>query len=147
MPAAGRSVGRDLSIVLIDANFNGGQSLSWPVISTVDFKQKVKTLNWISLDGQNSYADIPQGWDVTVMVDRANGAVMNYIVAAEASYFSGSSTSQFYLSATITNADGSVSQYRFVDGTASLSDGGKFTGDDKVSLKVDLKFARCLRII
>ena len=146
MPAAGRSVGRDQTIVLVDPNYNGGLPLSFPVVSATDLRQLAKRLQWIALDGTNSYAEIPQGWEGSVTVDRANGAVMNYFVQTEANYYAGSSTSQVYLSQTITNADGSVSQYRYIGGTMKLSDAGKFAGDEKVTLKIDIVFSRVQRI-
>ena len=71
---------------------------------------------------------------------------MNYFVAQEGNYFVGASTSQVYLSETITNPDGSVSQYRYVNGTLKLTSGGDFKGDDKVMLKIDACFSRVQRI-
>jgi hypothetical protein len=146
MPAAGRTVGRDLSIVLVDPNYNGGMPLAFPVVSDVGFKQLAKMLQWVALDGTNSYAEIPQGWDVSLGIDRADGSVMNYFVQTEANYYVGASTSQVYLSETITNADQSVSQYRYVNGTMKLTSGGDYKGDDKVMIKIDAKFSRVQRI-
>lgn len=145
MPAAGRSVGRDLTFVLVDPNYNGGQPLSFKVVSDIGFKQLTKQLQWTSLDGTNSYADIPQGWEVTLGVDRVNGSVMNYFVQTENNYYVGASTSNLYLQETITNADGSTSQYRYLNGTMKLSSGGDFKGDDKVMEKIDCRFSRVQR--
>jgi hypothetical protein len=146
MPAAGRTVGRDLTLVIVDPNYNGGMPLAFPVIADSNFRQLAKRLQWIAMDGTNSYAEIPQGWEVSVTIDRADGSVMNYFVQTEANYFTGASTSQLYVSETITNPDGSTSQYRYVQGTAKLTDGGKFAGDDKVQVKIDMVFSRVQRI-
>jgi hypothetical protein len=144
MPAAGYSVGRDTKLVVVDQN--SGNVITWPIVSVADFKPDFKQLQWIALDGTNSFAEIPQGWTVNLTVDRAGPNLMDYAVAVENDYYLGNPSATVYLQQTVTNPDGSVSQYRFVNGAVKLTDAGKFSGDDKVTQSASARFSRCLKV-
>ena len=144
MPAAGYTVGLDIKLVLVDQNT--GAVLSWPVLSSADFKQMTKALEWKPLNGNIAFAELPGGWEVSFEVERTDGSVMDYFVISEAAYLSGGPASQFYLQQTVNNPDGSATQYRYINGAMKLSNAGAFKMDDKVSLKIDGRFGRCLKV-
>jgi hypothetical protein len=144
MPAAGYSVGRDTKLVFVDEA--SGNVVTWSILSSADFKPDFKQLQWKAIDGTNSFAEIPQGWIGTFTVDRAGPDLMDYAVANENDYFLGNTAATVYLQQTITNPDGSTSQYRFVNGAVKLVDAGKWSGDDKVTQTVAARFSRCLKV-
>ena len=144
MPAAGYSVGRDLTMVVV--NQTSGAVVTFNVLCKVDFRQMTKQLEWKPLNGNIAFADIPEGWEAGIEFERADSTVQDYFVADEANYLSGGSTTTFYLQETITNPDGSVTQYRYINGAMRLSNAGAYAMDDKVSLKVDARFGRCLKM-
>lgn len=144
MPAAGYSVGRDLKIVIVDEN--SGAVQAWNVVSKVDLKPQFKNLQWIALDGTNSFAEIPQGWTASLDVDRAGSDLMDYAVRIENDYYLGNPSATVYLQVTITNPDGSVSQYRLIKGAVKVDDAGVFSGDDKVTQRVSARFSRCVKV-
>ena len=144
MPAAGYSVGRDTKLVFVDEA--SGDVITWSILSTADFKPDFKQLQWKAIDGTNSFAEIPQGWTGTFTVDRAAPDLMDYAVGIENDYFLGNPTATIYLQQTITNPDGTTSQYRFVNGAVKLVDAGKWSGDDKVTQTVSARFSRCLKV-
>lgn len=144
MAAAGYSVGRDLTMVVV--NQVTGAAVKWATLCKADFRQMTKQLEWKPLNGNIAFADLPGGWEVNLELDRSDGSVQDYFVLDENNYLSGGTTTTFYLQETITNPDGSVSQYRYINGAMKLSNAGSFAMDDKVSLKVDARFGRCMKV-
>lgn len=144
MPAAGYSVGRDTKIVIVDEN--SGNVITWPIVSVVEPRPDFKQLQWIALDGTNAFAEIPQGWTVNFTVERAGPDLMDYAVQVENSYYLGNPSATVYMQETMTNPDGSVSQYRYIHGAVKLTDAGKRSGDDKVTQSAQARFSRCLKV-
>ncbi|CAH2603210.1 conserved protein of unknown function [Rhodovastum atsumiense] len=144
MPVAGYSVGRDIKLVFVDEN--SGSVVTWPVLASADFRPDFRTLKWVQLDGTHLTAELPAGWTGTFTVERGGPDLMDYAVQAENDYYLGRPSASVYLQQTVTNPDGSVSQYRFTKGAVKLTDAGKWTGDEKVTQTVSVAFSRCLKV-
>ena len=140
MPINGLSVGRDVTLDIIDPA-NGGL-LAWAEITGFESRQMTKMLQSTSLDGSNNYAEIPQGWEVSFTLDRANNNVDAYFASVEDGYFTGVDYAGVQVTETITNPDGSVNQYRYEKLSLKLADAGAKTGDNHIKMKVDGKASR-----
>jgi len=135
MPINSLNVGRDVVLDIVDPQ-NGG-ILAWATLTGFQSKQRTKQLQSIAMDGTNNYAEVPQGWDLTFSVDRSSPAVDDYFATVEDGYFTGLDQVGIQVTETISEVDGSTSQYRY-DGVAlKLSDAGNKSGDNLIRMKID----------
>ncbi|ADE12136.1 hypothetical protein [Sideroxydans lithotrophicus] len=138
MPQNGYSIGRDVSLAVTTSNgpltinkitgFNTKQETS---------KQKVKRL-----DGVTDTLRFFDGWSGSFEVERADSLVEDYFVQLEANYFAGISEIPATILETISNPDGSTSQYRYEHVIMSLDDAGDWKGDASVKIKVSFEASR-----
>lgn len=143
MPQNGYSVGRDISLNVMTPNgqlvinkitgFNSKQETS---------KQKVKRL-----DGITDSLRFFDGWNGSFDVERSDSIVEDYFIQLEANYFAGLNEQPATIMETITNPDGSVSQYRYERVILSLDDAGSWKGDSSVKIKVSFEAARKKQVI
>jgi hypothetical protein len=130
MPANNYSIGKDVSLVIVAPS----GVLTLPV-TTTGFEarpmyNKVRTVN---LDGINRGFNAPQGWEGSINLDRSNSVVDDFFAQQEAGYYAGQNTLTASISETVTEANGSVTQWRYTGVILSFDEAGKFTGDNKVS--------------
>ena len=135
MPINGLNVGRDVTVVIIDPQNGGIQT--WTDITGFESKQQTKRLDSITMDGTNTYAEVPKGWDVSFMLDRSSSAVDDYFCAVEAGYYAGLDQSGIQITETITEVSGAITQYRYNNVVLKLSDAGSKTGDNWIKQKID----------
>jgi len=134
MPINGLNVGRDVTLTIIDAQNGGIQT--WLTLTGFNSVQQSKRLQSIALNGVNNFAEIPQGWDLTFMIDRSSSAVDDYFATTEDGYFQGLDQYGIQVTETITEVDGSTSQYRYEGLAIKLADAGNKTGDDHIKMKI-----------
>jgi len=135
MPINGLNVGRDVVLDILDPA-NGGV-LAWATITGFQSRQRSRQLQSIAMDGTNNYAELPQGWDMTFQVDRSSSAVDDYFATLENDYYTGVATVGIQVTETITETDGSTSQYRYENVTLKLADAGLKSGDNYIKMKVE----------
>ena len=129
MPANDFTVGKDVSIDLVTPS----GILQLPVTTTgFEAKPMYNKLRVKCLDGVNRGANIPDGWEGTIMLDRSSSVVDDFFAQQEAGYFAGLNTLTGSITETIQEANGSVSQYRYVRVVISLDEAGNFKGDQTV---------------
>lgn len=110
MPQMGYSIGRDTSIVITLADgttLRPGTvtSFSWKPDNT---KQKVKALS-----GTIDTLRFWEGGTGTIKSERTDGTLDDYFAGLEAAYYAGTSEKPCTIQETVTEPDGSISQYRF----------------------------------
>ncbi len=135
MPINSLSVGRDVVLDIIDPS-NGG-ILAWAAITAFQSRQQTRRLQSIGLDGTNNFAEIPQGWEVTFSLDRSSSAVDDYFATVEDGYFTGLNYLGVLVTETISEVDGSTSQYRYENLALKLADAGTKSGDNLVKMKIE----------
>lgn len=129
MPFNSFSIGRDVVIDVITPN----GILNLPVTTTgFEAKPEYNKIASIALDGINREAQIPKGWRGSVTLDRQNNAIDAFFAQQEAGYYGGQNVLTGTITETIQEADGSVSQYRYVGVSFSFDEAGKKTGDNKI---------------
>src|SRR5271154_209440 len=127
MPVNNFTVGKDVSLVI--------QLATGPLTLTLtDFGAKVKTTTLESkpLNGIKQHAYIPDGWDISFKVDRMDTSADDFWANFEAQYYAGVNQLSGIIYETISEADGSVSQWRFPGVVVKLDNAGDYSGDKKV---------------
>ena len=128
MPANNFTVGRDVSLVVQTAT----GALSLPGITDFSADPMFTDLKSKPLGGVPQFAYIPDGWKITIKLDRMNPIVDNYFASLEAGYYNGQNLIAGTVYETIAEPDGSLSQWRYTGVVLKLDKAGDFSGDKKV---------------
>lgn len=128
MPVNSFSVGRDLTFTLIGPT----GTLTLGGVTDYTCKPMFSKLKHKDLDGSVLNAAIPDGWDITIKLDRKDATLDNFFAALEASYFAGQNIANGTISETIQEADGSVSQFQYTNVSLTYDDAGSWRGDSLV---------------
>jgi hypothetical protein len=139
MPANGFAIGGDLQLVINDSVAG---LLTFDILTMTDFRQLTQRIKSVGLDGNTRYFECPEGWEVDLDFDKAGAALLNYVAANEAAYLGGNQVGEISLTSTITEVDGSTSQYQLSGGAMKLNNAGTFKGNDKVVQKASIVFSR-----
>ena len=142
MALNGYSIGRDIALDIIGPSgplrFNQIISfMSKP--DTTD--QKIK-----GLDGITRHLRFPDGWSGSFEIERQDSTVDDYFTQIEANYYAGLNEVPVTITETVTEVNGSVSQYRYVQVILVLEDAGTWTGDKSVHQKVRFMSARRVKV-
>jgi hypothetical protein len=132
MPANDYSIGRDLSFTL--STPNGPLGLSG--VTDYSAKKKNTMLTSKRLTGRNHHAVIPDGWELTIKLDRKDGSLDRYFAARDADYYNGVNVKNGTIYETITEADGSTSQYRYTEVALQFEGAGDWKGDAFISITI-----------
>jgi len=127
MPVNNFTTGRDVSLVI--------QLPTGPLtLVLTDFSADPKVTNLESkpLSGIKQHAYIPDGWNISFKVDRMDTAADDFWANFEAQYYAGANQLAGTIYETIAEANGSVSQWRFIGVIVKLDKAGDFSGDKKV---------------
>lgn len=133
MPLNGFTVGRDVTINIRTST----GSLTIPLITEFSKQQKVVTKNVKGLDGKTRSVKFPNGWAGKLDAERQDSTLDDYIAQEEANYYAGQDNPNITITETITEVDGSVSQYQYQGVSLTLSDGGTAKGDDTMKQTLD----------
>lgn len=142
MPVNGFSVGRDLSVSIMTP----AGALRPDLITAFSAKPDTVEIKTKGLDGVTRHLRFPDGWSGSMMVDRKNGVLDSYFADVEANYYAGLDEKASQITQTIAEADGSVSQYRFVGVLLTLTDGGEWAGAKQVSQSVSFVAERRVKV-
>jgi hypothetical protein len=138
MPINGFTVGRDLTLVI---NAPSGV-LRVSLLTEFDAKPTVTDAKVIGLDGIVRHQIFHNGWQGTVSVERQDSTIDDYWAQLEDDYYNGLVQGACAISETISEPDGSVSQYRYEGVVLKLTDKGNFKGDATVKQKLDFLASR-----
>jgi hypothetical protein len=128
MPVNSFSIGKDLTFTLI------GPTGRINISGVTDYTPKpdFTKLSHKGLDGIRQNAAIPDGWTITIKLDRKDPTLDKFFAALEASYFAGQNISNGTISETIQEADGSVTQFQYTNVSITLDEAGQWKGDSFV---------------
>ena len=105
-------------------------------------KPKYKEIESVSISGENNHASIPIGWTGTIGLDRTDNQVDAFFATLEANYYAGINIGYATITETISEVNGSVSQYRYTKVSLRLEEHGKFVGDDRVQVTIGFSASR-----
>lgn len=140
MPLSGMNVERDFSVEIYDP-LTGGTT-AFAIITGFNKKQRTKSLESNAIDGTIRFAELPDGWEGSFDFDRASRALDDFIARAEAAYYAGVNVPASTILETITEVDGSMSQYRYEGCVFKLDDGGNAKKGELVKMKLNFKASK-----
>lgn len=138
MPQNGYSIGRDITLNVVTS---AGQ-LAINKITGFNTKQETSKTKIKRLDGITDSLRFFDGWSGTFDVERSDSIVEDYFIQLEANYYAGINEQPATILETITNPDGSTSQYRYERVILTLDDAGDWKGDATVKIKVSFEASR-----
>jgi hypothetical protein len=128
MPINGFSLGRDLTFTLVGPS----GTLIIPGVTDYSAKPVFTKLKHKAIDGSTQQAAIPDGWEISIKLDRQDPTLDNFFAGLEASYFAGQNISNGTCSENIQEVDGSVSKFQYTNVSLSYDNAGDYKGDSFV---------------
>jgi hypothetical protein len=128
MPINNFSIGKDVSLVITTPN--GPLTLNG--ITDFSAKPATETLKSKTLDGTTRHGYIPNGWEISLKMDRLDTSADDYWNLFEAAYFAGGNQASGTIFETIREADGSISQWTYTGVVLKLDSHGDYSADKKV---------------
>lgn len=144
MPQNGFSVGRDVVIRVTTAD---GTPLTLTGITGFHSKPDNTTQRIQMMDGTVRNLRFPAGWSGSMMVERQGNDLDRYIAQQEANYYAGGNELPSSIDETITEPDGSVSQYRYTGVMIQLTDAGDKAGDKTINQSLSFAASRRLEVL
>lgn len=122
MPVNNMSIGKDVSVVIITST--GSLNIPAAAVTKFDSQPITDNENRMGMDGVTRALVVPTGWKGSFDVDRMNSSVEDWWAQLEAAYFAGQNIASGTITETISNPDGSISQYRYTGVMFDLNDLG-----------------------
>ncbi|QEL18716.1 hypothetical protein [Limnoglobus roseus] len=142
MPINDFSVGKDVSLTVVTSygtmKFAGLTDFSADPMTT-DLKSK-------ALDGTPRFGFIPDGYKGSFKLDRMDPTVDNYWAQVEADYYAGKNQKAGTISEIITEADGSITEWRYTGVILRLEKSGDWGGDKKVEQSITFEAAKKIKV-
>lgn len=132
MPLNGFSVGRDISTSIQTPS----GLLDLPGLTKFTSKPETTDKKVKLINGRTKHLIFPDGWVGSFEVERMNGDIDDYFAAQEANYFAGQNLLPSSITETITEPDGSTSQYQYTGVILRLDDAGDWAGDETIKQKI-----------
>jgi hypothetical protein len=133
MPAAAFNVGRDVTLTI----FTTAGTVETDNLKNFNAKQLTSDVKVVLITGIMLPAYLPEGWEGNFDFVRTDSSIDDYFAALEAGYYSGQDLPTGTITETITNVDGSISEYQFQNVAMRLADAGSWSGNKDVELKVE----------
>jgi len=143
MPLDGLTSGIDHKITITD--INGVQQFS--IIEDFSAKEDAPISTQIAMDGQVRHPKFHQGWSGSFTLQRNTPFTDTYFALQEASYYLGADQIPATITETITENDGTVSQWQYSQVVLVFDDAGTFSGTDIVKQRVSFMAARRFKLV
>lgn len=143
MPQNGYSIGRDITINVVTADG------PLPITGVTSWKAKQETTEVVvkQIDGTVDRLRFFEGWTGTCMVERKDSVIDQYFCQLESDYFAGVQEGEVTITETITEQDGSISQFRYRKVLLKLDDAGAWEGDKSVKRTVTWVASRKIQLV
>ena len=137
------NIGKDVSL---DITLPDNSILRINITTSFTAKQNTKELDSKGLDGINRLASLPDTWSGEFSIDRGSSRLDDYFAAGEAGYYANGTLNAIRITQTITEGDGTITQYRY-DGVAlSYVDAGNWAGDAYVKQKLNWRASKRIKV-
>lgn len=142
MPLNGFSVGRDVALNITTPAGPIALSLITEFKSKMDITdKKVK-----GLDGLTRHVRFPDGWTGTFTLQRQDSTADDYFAGIESNYYAGLNETPCTILETVSEVNGSISQYRYEGVLLRYEEAGDWKGDDTVMQSIGFVAARRLKV-
>lgn len=128
MPVNGFSVGRDITLTIVTAS----GPLNLKLITAFKSKEDIIDTKIKGLDGRTRHVRFPDGWSGSFTIERQDSTVDDYFAQLEDNYYLGIGEKGASITESITEVDGSSTQYRYVNVLFKYDDAGEWAGDKTV---------------
>ena len=142
MPINNMSIGKDVSVVIITPT--GALNIPAAAITSFGVQPVTDNESRMGMDGVMRALVTPTGWKGSFDVDRMNSSIEDWWASVEAAYFAGQNVPSGTITETISNPDGSISQYRYTGVVFDLEDLG--TREPSKVIKQKLNFVASRRL-
>jgi len=142
MPVNGYSVGKDVSLDITGPN----GPLRFNQITEFKSKPETTDLKVKGLDGITKHVRFPDGWSGGFNVERQDSTIDDYFAQLEANYYAGINENPLTITETITEVNGSVTQYRYLGVLLKLDDAGEKAGDKTVKQVISFMASRRIKV-
>jgi hypothetical protein len=139
LPVNSFNVGRDLTLQIV--GFDGSIE-EFSLQTAYDSKQETHNIKIMGMDGTVRFLDLPAGWKGTCTYNRQDSVLDRYFARMESTYYSGINVQAATITETITEVDGSLSQFRYTGVVFKLDDAGSWQGDKEVTQKMSWSASR-----
>lgn len=133
MPNQIFNLGRDVSLVVISPL---GGTLPLSIVMSFDAKQETHAIRVRPLNGPTQAADLPDGWNGSIKLDRGSSAVDDLFSQIELGYWAGGNIATGEIYQYVSEVDGSTSTYLFGGVTMKLDDAGSWKADSTVTQSI-----------
>ena len=116
------SIGKDVSVVIMTSA--GTLNIPAAAITKFDAQPVTENESRVGMDGVTRSLVVPTAWKGSFDVDRMNSNIEDWWAGLESDYFAGRNIPAGSISETISNPDGSISQYRYIGVVFDLEDIG-----------------------
>ncbi len=145
MPLNGFSIGHDVAVDVTDPVT--GQIVSWPAATGFNSEPNTKQIVSEPLNSPPLYAELPTGWKGSIEFDRRDSSIDDFFARNEALYWNGSNLLTGTITETITEQNGTLSQYRYEKVAFKLAQKGQWKAQDKVSMKIDWVASTMIKVV
>ena len=142
MPINSQSLGKDIVFHVVTPT--GTLALSGK--TDYEIKPMFSELKHKDLDGTTTYAYVPDGWTISMKVERKDATIDNYFAALEASYYAGNNLLGGTILESIQEADGSVSQFQYTSVALKYDDAGNWKSDGYVVVSLTGMATRRIKV-
>lgn len=143
MPSNSFNVGKDVTLQVVTPQ----GPLNLPVTTTgFESKPQYSKLRSKGLDGINRGANIPDGWEGSITLDRSNSVVDDFFAAQEAGYYAGQNVLNATITETIQEISGAISQYRYTGVCLSFDEAGSKKGDQLIAQTIGFYASQRIKV-
>lgn len=126
MPVNGFTVGKDVYLDIVTqigaARFN--------IRTSFQSKQNVDKRKSKGMDGTTRHIFLPDGWEGSFKFDRNGPSIDDFFAQREAQYYAGQPILSATITETISEQDGTISQFMYTGVEMAYDDAGEKKGDD-----------------
>lgn len=144
MPVNGYTVGRDVVVDIIGPS----GPIRFKVRTGFTAKPMYSSRKVERSDGVIDPLEMPAGWEVELDYERADASVDDYFAEQEAAFHRGENLRPSSITETISEPNGQVSQYRYLNVALRCTDmGQRGAGTDTVKMKISGVAARRVKVV
>lgn len=143
MPANAFNVGRDVSLTI----FTSTGIIGTAGLSSFTSAPMTAEIKDVRLNGRMYPAYLPEGWGGSFEFTRIDSSLDDYFASMEDGYYGGQDLPSATITETITELNGSITQYRYTDVAIKFGDAGNKAGNTAIKQKVDFMAGRRRKVI
>lgn len=144
MPQKGITLGPDCTLTIQDAN---GAIISMAVIQDFESMPEVENRKVPFLDGNVVPLSFQQGYKGSFHVVREDATLDRYFALKETAYYNKADIPSATITQSVTESDGSITQYQYIQCDLTLTDAGKYTNNAEIIQAVSFEAKRRLLLV